>query len=91
MKEEEELLGKKPQTLCGLASIWTTIYRTMSNTEGNAATLGEYTLCLGYASLVVAAWCQGELRPKLLGKATLRGITVGFDSGDYILIDVLKR
>ena len=52
---------------------------------------GEYTLCLGYSSLIVGEWCRGPMREKLLGAARLRGVAVGFDSGDAVLIDVLKR
>lgn len=73
------------------SKVLTTIYRTMDVTEGEEGAFGEYTLCLGYASLVVAAWCRSALRSKLLGKAPFRGVTVGYDSGDGILIDVLKQ
>jgi len=61
------------------------IYRLVE--ESNALGDGEYILCLGYACLVVKAICN-SLNPKLLfGELGKRAIAVGFDSGDFIILD----
>jgi hypothetical protein len=73
------------------SSVLTTIYRTVSEQEGGVGSQGEYTLCLGYACLVVGEWCRGPMRKKLLGTAASRGVSVGFDSGDAVLVDILER
>jgi hypothetical protein len=52
--------------------------------------LGEAALCHGYVALVVARWCRGPIRSRLLGNAKTRGVAMGHDSGDVYLIDVLK-
>lgn len=72
------------------SSVLTTIYRALSRREGDVASQGEYTLCLGYSCMVVAEWCRGPMREKLFGECALRGVVVGFDSGDGVLIDVLE-
>lgn len=73
------------------SAVLTEIYRTVSKGGSGIGALGEYTLCLGYAALVVAACCRSPLRDRLLGKGLFRGVVVGFDSGDEILIDVLRN
>jgi hypothetical protein len=72
------------------SQILTTIFRSVDEVP-EAATQGEYTLCWGYASLLVRDWCRGEMRHKLLGDAQRRGVAVGFDSGDGIVVDVLEQ
>lgn len=79
-----------PEGRYSRSSVLTTIYRALSVHEGDVASQGEYTLCLGYSCMVVAEWCRGPQREKLLDECTLRGVAVGFDSGDSLLIDVLK-
>ena len=71
--------------------IITEIYRTATKRGSGIGALGEYTLCLGFAALVVAAFCRSPLRDLLLGKAPFREAAVGFDSGDEVLIDVLRK
>lgn len=70
--------------------VLTAIYRKVSENDDVSA-LGEYSLCLGYACLVVANWCRGAMREELLAAAEVRGVAVGFDSGDLVMIDVLRR
>lgn len=75
------------------SKILMTIYREANG--ANAVKEGvdgqaEYTLCLGYSCLLIAEWCRGPLRKELLGDARLRGVAAGFDSGDVLLIDVLR-
>jgi hypothetical protein len=73
------------------STVLTEIYRTVSRKRNGIGAVGEYTLCLGYAALAVSAWCRSPLREKLLGQAPFRGVTVGFDSGDEVLIEVLRN
>lgn len=48
---------------------------------------GKYLLCLGYACLAVKAIC-GSINPKLLfGERDTRAVVVGFDSGDWIILN----
>jgi hypothetical protein len=68
-----------------------TIYRAVKESRDDIGSQGEYTLCLGHSCLVVAEWCRGPMRAALLGDAPLRAVAVGFDSGDALLIDVLRR
>jgi hypothetical protein len=80
-----------PEGRYSSSSILKTIYRTVNAERSGVTGLGEYTLCLGFSCLLVAEWCRGPMRAKLLGSAPLRGVAVGFDSGDAVLIDVLTR
>jgi hypothetical protein len=73
------------------SAVLTEIYRTVSKGRSGIGELGEYTLCLGYAALAMAACCRSPLRDLLVGKAASRGVVVGFDGGDEILIDVLRK
>ncbi len=55
--------------------------------KNGVADIGEYVLCLGYASLAVRTISR-SLSPKLLlGRRKSRAIAVGFDSGDFIILD----
>ncbi len=66
--------------------------RKMLIKEGNREEIdnlsdGEYILCIGYASLVVRTICS-SINPKLLfGERTTRSVAVGYDSGDFIILD----
>lgn len=73
------------------SAVLTEIYRTVSKGRGEISQLGEYALCLGYAALAIATCCRSPLRDILLDKAAFRGVVVGFDDGDEILIDVLRQ
>lgn len=70
------------------SAVLTTIFRTLERFP-SAGAQGEYTLCWGYACLLVRDWCRGPARSKLLGTATRRGVAVGFDSGDGLVVDIL--
>jgi hypothetical protein len=52
--------------------------------------LGEPFLCHGYLALVVANWCHGPMRTKLLGSAKQRAVVMGHDSGDFYRMAVLE-
>jgi len=55
--------------------------------EINGLENGEYLLCFGYACLAVKAIC-GSINPKLLfGERDNRAVVVGFDSGDWIILN----
>lgn len=79
-----------PEGRCSASEVLTTIYRAANAVDGEVGAQAEYALCLGYSCLVVAEWCRGPLREELSGGLAIRGITVGFDSGDGLLIDVLR-
>jgi len=80
-----------PESRHMFSSILSAIYRAVNAAEEGISAQGEFTLCLGYASLLVASWCHGTTRTALLGESTLRGVAVGFDAGDLMQIDVLTK
>src|SRR5262249_3790337 len=43
----------------------------------------------GYLALVVSNWCHGPMRMSLLGKAAIRAVAMGHDSGDFYRMAVL--
>jgi len=60
------------------------IYSAVAGTE--AAGIGEYVLCLGYACMAIRKVCE-EIDPSLLiGDRDTRAVAVGFDSGDFIVL-----
>ncbi|MFZ5902873.1 MAG: hypothetical protein ACOYZ8_04915 [Chloroflexota bacterium] len=65
------------------------IYRLISKTE--VANIGEYVLCLGFAGLATKVMCQLVNRKFLLGERKKRDIAVGFDSGDFIILDGIEK
>jgi len=71
------------------SEVLTKIYRD-SQCESEVGAQAESALCLGYSCLVIAEWCRSELRQQLLGSVSFRGIAAGFDSGDVLLIDILR-
>jgi len=86
-----------PEGRYSSSKVLTKIYRDANaaiysdaNVPAEVGAQAELALCLGYSCLVVADWCRGPLRPALFGDAPLRGVAVGFDSGDLVLIDVLR-
>jgi hypothetical protein len=79
-----------PEGRYSSSRVLTTIYREANAAEGEVGGQAEYALCLGYSSLVIAQWCRGPLRQELRGGVALRGVAAGFDSGDVLLIDVLR-
>lgn len=74
-----------PEGRYAASSVLQRIHRLV--TEDDDGQIGEYVLCLGYASLAVREICR-SLNPKLLlGQRQSRAIAVGFDSGDFIILD----
>jgi hypothetical protein len=65
------------------------IYRQVSETE--VAAEGEYILCLGFAALAVRQIVKSLHPELLLGKREKRDIAVGFDSGDFILLEGIEK
>jgi len=64
-------------------------YRAVAGPD--AAGIGEYVLCLGYACMAIRNACE-EVGPKLLiGNRESRAVAVGFDSGDFILLGSIGR
>ncbi len=58
--------------------------------KNSVGEIGEYVLCLGYAALVVKTIC-GKLEKKLLlGDRASRAVVIGFDDGDYIVLDEIR-
>jgi hypothetical protein len=67
------------------SEVLTAIYRDVQAAGPDVVSLGEYVLGFGYASLVVRTVCH-ELRVSVLGEAAWRGVAVGFDCGDAIVL-----
>jgi hypothetical protein len=65
------------------------IYRLVSKTE--VAAEGEYILCLGFAGLAVKQIVKLLSKELLLGDRERRDIAVGFDSGDFILLEGVEN
>jgi hypothetical protein len=61
------------------------IYLQVQPAGPDVAAVGEYMLGLGYACLAVRDTCDG-LRSQLLAGARDRGIAMGFDCGDAVLL-----
>ena len=72
------------------SDVLTAIYRRCESGKGAVDILGEAFLCQGYVALVLARWCRGPMRSRLLGEAKSRGIGLGHDSGDAYVVEVLK-
>ncbi|MEX0676566.1 MAG: hypothetical protein WD063_05795 [Pirellulales bacterium] len=73
------------------STVLDSIYKTAYEKKSDVSNFAEYVLCLGYVSLIAARWCRGAMQPMLLGNTPLRAVAVGFDSGDRLLIDVLRQ
>lgn len=79
-----------PEGRYASSQILTRIYRDSHADPEDVGGQAEFTLCLGYSCLVIAEWCRGPMRQDLLGSASFRGVAAGFDSGDVLLIDILR-
>jgi hypothetical protein len=79
-----------PEGRYSSSPVLTKIYRDSNAAPGQVGGQAEYALCLGYSCLVIAEWCRGPLRQELLGSVSFRGVAAGFDSGDVLLIDILR-
>jgi hypothetical protein len=65
------------------------IYRIVQSARSPACEMGEYLLCLAYAALAMRALTSNVKKQLWLGKAQQRGLAVGFDTGDGVLLDTL--
>jgi hypothetical protein len=79
-----------PEGRYSSSEVLTKIYRDSNAAPGGVSSQAEFALCLGYSCLVIAEWCRGPLRQELLGGASSRGVAAGFDSGDVLLVDILR-
>jgi hypothetical protein len=67
------------------------LYRPVESVTANRVSyLGEPFLCHGYLAFVVSHWCNGPMRASLLGKAPVRAVVIGHDSGDFYRMAVLR-
>jgi hypothetical protein len=72
------------------SQVLTDLYRPVEAiTKDKVSYLGEPFLCHGYLALVVSHWCHGPMRASLLGKAAIRAVVMGHDSGDFYRMAVL--
>jgi hypothetical protein len=62
-----------------------------STAASKIAQFAEYTLCWGYACLVVNLLRKKINRRLLNGNMKARGIAAGFDSGDYLIVQQMQR
>jgi hypothetical protein len=70
------------------SSVLREVYRLV--TKNSVADIGEYVLCLGYACLAVRTIIRSVSPKLLLGERESRAIAVGFDSGDFIILNDAK-
>lgn len=56
-----------------------------------ASGMGEYILCLGYTAFAVSELTKRVDKKLWLGKSKQRGLAVGFDSGDGVLLGRVAR
>jgi hypothetical protein len=74
-----------PEDRYANSQILNEIYRLVN--ESGTTEIGEYILCLGYTGLAVKQLCAA-LNPALLrGERETRAVAVGFDEGDFIVIN----
>jgi hypothetical protein len=84
-------LSWSPDGRYSASQVLTELYRPVEAvTKNQVSYLGEAFLCHGYLALVVSQWCSGPMRAALLGKASIRAIVIGHDSGDFHRIAVLR-
>lgn len=65
------------------------IFQTVNGSPVSA--MGEYTLCLGYTAFAARELAKRVDKDLLLGKSKQRGLAVGFDSGDGVLLGAVSR
>jgi len=65
------------------------IYQTVNGSPASA--MGEYVLCLAYTAFAVRELARRVDKTMWLGKSKERGLAVGFDSGDGLLLEPLSR
>ena len=58
--------------------------------QGGPGNFAEYEVGLGYTALAIRELCKKVDRKLLLGNAKTRGVAVGFDSGDFVVLESLK-
>lgn len=68
-----------------------TVRRLLSGGADPVQDVGAYTLCLGYAALAVSALCRLVNRDLFLGTRKSREVVVGWDSGDWVVLDPVER
>jgi hypothetical protein len=77
-----------PEERYATSSILREVYRLVN--KNSVADIGEYVLCLGYACLAIATIIRSLSPRLLLGERKARAIAVGFDSGDFIVLDDVR-
>jgi hypothetical protein len=78
-----------PEQKYAKSKVLTQIYRTVSQIKHKS--MGEYVLCLGYASLAIVEICRRIDNHLLLGDSSARALAVGFDSGDFVLLGEVNQ
>jgi hypothetical protein len=74
-----------PDVVPADSGVLKTIYRQVQMAGERHATLGEYVLGLGYGFLAVREMAEA-LRPQVLKDRSWRGLAVGFNCGDVVLL-----
>jgi hypothetical protein len=67
------------------------IYQTVSGADSPAGAMGEYVLCLAYTAFAARELAKRIDKELWLGTSKQRGLAVGFDSGDGVLLEALSR
>jgi hypothetical protein len=62
------------------------LHRISASADDDAGEFADYTLCLGFACLAVAAICTAVEPITILGSRASRAVVVGFDSGDFVVL-----
>lgn len=71
------------------SQILSEIYKAIDGSPASA--IGEYILCLAYTAFAVRELAKRVDKKLWLGKSKHRGLAVGFDSGDGVLLESLGR
>jgi hypothetical protein len=67
------------------------IYQIVKGALSPASAMGEYILCLAYTAFAVKELTERVDKKLWLGKSKQRGLAVGFDSGDGVLLESVSR
>lgn len=79
-----------PDSRYAQSKILNRIYQIVNDSPDSSA-MGEYILCLAYTAFAVKELVKRVDKKLWLGKSKQRGLAVGTDSGDGVLLEAVKR
>jgi hypothetical protein len=78
-----------PDSACAHSQILRDFYQTVNGSP--VSLMGKYILCLGYTAFAIRELATKVDKELWLGTSKERGLAVGFDSGDAVLLRPLSR